>query len=101
MLPFTTSPFSTYTGYAPRTRPLVVFAHKGHDWIRGSEQCLLRTTVRDVEEQEIGLLFAKGRFTLEGKGPQVSLSPERRAILEFVRRSLQPVAPKSSRGGSN
>lgn len=41
MLPYTTSPFSTYTGYAARTRPLVVFAHKGHDWIRGSEQCLL------------------------------------------------------------
>ncbi|MEO6525282.1 MAG: glycosyltransferase family 4 protein [Gemmatimonadaceae bacterium] len=23
------------------TAPLVVFAHKGHDWIRGSEQCVL------------------------------------------------------------
>ncbi|HUQ46288.1 MAG TPA: glycosyltransferase family 4 protein [Gemmatimonadaceae bacterium] len=41
MLPSTTSPFGTYTAYAARTRPLVVFAHKGHDWIRGSEQCLL------------------------------------------------------------
>lgn len=36
-----TSLFGSYTADAEPTRPLVVFAHKGHDWIRGSEQCLL------------------------------------------------------------
>lgn len=36
-----TSLFGSYTAHAERERPLVVFAHKGHDWIRGSEQCLL------------------------------------------------------------
>jgi glycosyltransferase involved in cell wall biosynthesis len=35
------SPFGPYDATASRSRPLVVFAHKGHDWIRGSEQCLL------------------------------------------------------------
>jgi glycosyltransferase involved in cell wall biosynthesis len=35
------SPFGPYTADATAARPLVVFAHKGHDWIRGSEQCLL------------------------------------------------------------
>jgi hypothetical protein len=34
-------PFGSYTAQSERIRPLVVFAHKGHDWIRGSEQCLL------------------------------------------------------------
>ena len=33
--------FGPYTAPPQGARPLVVFAHKGHDWIRGSEQCLL------------------------------------------------------------
>ena len=41
MLTLSGSPFGPYTANAARARPLVVFAHKGHDWIRGSEQCLL------------------------------------------------------------
>lgn len=41
MLRHGNSPFGPYTAQAARSRPLVVFAHKGHDWIRGSEQCLL------------------------------------------------------------
>jgi L-malate glycosyltransferase len=35
------TPFGPYTAKSEHARPLVAFAHKGHDWIRGSEQCLL------------------------------------------------------------
>jgi len=40
-----------------------------------TEQCLLRTTGRDVEERELGLRFDKGRFVLDGEGPAATLSP--------------------------
>jgi glycosyltransferase involved in cell wall biosynthesis len=62
MLTSTDSPFGAYTRRATHTRPLVVFAHKGHDWIRGSEQCLL-DLVSGLDRSEFRmLLLTNGRM---------------------------------------
>jgi glycosyltransferase involved in cell wall biosynthesis len=61
MLTSTDSPFGAYTMHATRPRPLVVFAHKGHDWIRGSEQCLL-DLISGLDRSEFRmLLLTNGR----------------------------------------
>lgn len=63
MLTSTDSPFGAYTTQATRTRPLVVFAHKGHDWIRGSEQCLL-DLVSGLDREAFRLMLLTNGRTL-------------------------------------
>ena len=88
-------PFQHFSGSVGLTAAADTLLHLSRR--RGAEQCVLRTTGRDVEESELGLRFVKGRFALEAKppdaSPEVSLSPERRAILEFIRLAVGPVAP--------
>lgn len=76
MLTSTDSPFGAYTAHATRTRPLVVFAHKGHDWIRGSEQCLL--------DLISGLDRSEFRMLLLTNGRMLAAEVERRGV-ESVR----------------
>lgn len=61
-----TSLFGSYTAHAERTRPLVVFAHKGHDWIRGSEQCLL-DLVSGLDRSLFRMLVMTNGRTLAGE----------------------------------
>jgi glycosyltransferase involved in cell wall biosynthesis len=70
------SPFAPYSADVPRSRPLVVFAHKGHDWIRGSEQCLLDLLG--------GLDRDLFRLLLLTNGPMLAAEAERRGV-ESVR----------------
>jgi L-malate glycosyltransferase len=63
MLTSTDSPFGAYTAHAARVRPLVVFAHKGHDWIRGSEQCLL-DLVSGLDRRDFRMLLLTNGRTL-------------------------------------
>jgi glycosyltransferase involved in cell wall biosynthesis len=63
MLTSTDSPFGAYTTHATRMRPLVVFAHKGHDWIRGSEQCLL-DLVSGLDRRDFRMLLLTNGRTL-------------------------------------
>lgn len=46
------------------TAPLIVFAHKGHNWIRGSEQCLLDLLAGLDRTRYRMLLVANGRVLL-------------------------------------
>jgi glycosyltransferase involved in cell wall biosynthesis len=57
------TPFSPYTATTQRARPLIVFAHKGHDWIRGSEQCLL-DLVSGLDRSSFRLLVLTNGRTL-------------------------------------
>jgi glycosyltransferase involved in cell wall biosynthesis len=57
------TPFGPYTAHAELTRPLVAFAHKGQDWIRGSEQCLL-DLVSGVDRSLFRLLVLTNGRTL-------------------------------------
>ena len=52
-----------FTAATERSRPLVAFAHKGHDWIRGSEQCLL-DLVSGVDRSLFRLLVLTNGRTL-------------------------------------
>ena len=61
-----TSLFGSYTADAEHTRPLVVFAHKGHDWIRGSEQCLL-DLVSGLDRSLFRMLVLTNGRTLAGE----------------------------------
>jgi glycosyltransferase involved in cell wall biosynthesis len=72
MLTSTDSPFGAYTATASRERPLVVFAHKGHDWIRGSEQCLL--------DLVSGLDRSNFRLLVLTNGPTLAAEVERRGV---------------------
>ena len=61
---------TTATGYSgvpqaqsEQSRPLIAFAHKGHDWIRGSEQCLL-DLVSGVDRRLFRLLVLTNGRTL-------------------------------------
>lgn len=63
MLTSTDSPFGANTARATRVRPLVVFAHKGHDWIRGSEQCLL-DLVSGLDRRDFRMLLLTNARTL-------------------------------------
>ena len=55
--------FGPYTSVAEQSRPLIAFAHKGHDWIRGSEQCLL-DLVSGVDRSLFDLLVLTNGRTL-------------------------------------
>ncbi|NUO95116.1 MAG: glycosyltransferase family 4 protein [Gemmatimonadaceae bacterium] len=84
MLTSTDSPFGAYTGHATRTRPLVVFAHKGHDWIRGSEQCLL-DLVSGLDREAFRLMLLTNGRTLAA---------------EVERRGVEAVLVKHWSGGA-
>ena len=61
-----------YTAAAHAARPLIVFAHKGHDWIRGSEQCLL--------DLVSGLDRGAFRLLVLTNGPTLAAEVERRDV---------------------
>ena len=79
-----TSLFGSYTAHAERMRPLVVFAHKGHDWIRGSEQCLL-DLVSGLDRSLFRMLVLTNGRTLAG---------------EVERRGVEAVIVKHWSGGA-
>ena len=79
-----TSLFGSYTAHAERVRPLVVFAHKGHDWIRGSEQCLL-DLVSGLDRSLFRMLVLTNGRTLAG---------------EVERRGVEAVMVKHWSGGA-
>lgn len=76
--------FGSYTAHADRMRPLVVFAHKGHDWIRGSEQCLL-DLVSGLDRSLFRMLVLTNGRTLAG---------------EVERRGVEAVMVKHWSGGA-
>jgi glycosyltransferase involved in cell wall biosynthesis len=84
MLTSTDSPFGAYTTHATRTRPLVVFAHKGHDWIRGSEQCLL-DLISGLDRRDFRMLLLTNGRTLAA---------------EVERRGVEAVLVKHWSGGA-
>jgi glycosyltransferase involved in cell wall biosynthesis len=84
VLTSTDSPFGAYTAHATRMRPLVVFAHKGHDWIRGSEQCLL-DLVSGLDRREFRMLLLTNGRTLAA---------------EVERRGVEAVLVKHWSGGA-
>jgi glycosyltransferase involved in cell wall biosynthesis len=84
MLTSTDSPFGAYTPHATRMRPLVVFAHKGHDWIRGSEQCLL-DLVSGLDRRDFRMLLLTNGRTLAA---------------EVERRGVEAVLVKHWSGGA-
>ena len=91
-------PFEQFAGSVGLTAAADTLLHLSRQ--RGSDQCILRTTGRDIEEQELALGFHSGRFVTAGAAdPEVALSPERRAILDFVRRSGTPVTPLTVSSG--
>jgi L-malate glycosyltransferase len=61
-------------GDAGMTAPLIVFAHKGHDWIRGSEQCLLDLLAGLDRSRFRMLLVANGRVLLR-EGERLGVEP--------------------------
>lgn len=81
---FSLSPFGPYTADAERSRPLVAFAHKGHDWIRGSEQCLL-DLISGLDRSNFRLLVLTNGRTLAA---------------EVERRGVEAVLVKHWSGGA-
>lgn len=53
---------------------------------RDSANARLRVTGRDVEDADLALLFENCRWSVAGPGGELTLSPERRKILEFLRK---------------
>lgn len=67
---------------------------------RGKVDRVLRLTGRDVEEKDYAMEFTRGVWTLLGEVSDVTMSNERKQILEFVNNSSCAVGPKDVSDGT-
>lgn len=59
---------------------------------KGGASAILHTTGRDIESQELALNFDGGIWTIMGDAEFLSLSPQRKAVIDLVKQ--HPMSPK-------